>query len=166
MNILQLLEEDFAPRYLSMIEHYGLNCSDITLEITEQTLVENFKNTKEVITTLQQHGVRFAIDDFGVGYSSLSYIQNLSLDAIKIDKSFVLNIENKIADISLIKTIFHIAQQFNYTLVIEGIENEKQKEILFNLDKNIIYQGFYFSQPIPKEEFSMKYLYTKQNRTD
>ncbi len=166
INILQLLEEDFTPRYLSMIEHYGLNCSDITLEITEQTLVENFKNTKEVITTLQQHGVRFAIDDFGVGYSSLSYIQNLSLDAIKIDKSFVLNIENKIADISLIKTIFHIAQQFNYTLVIEGIENEKQKEILFNLDKNIIYQGFYFSQPIPKEEFSMKYLYTKQNRTD
>ena len=153
INVLQLLEENFAPRYLSMIERHGLNCSDITLEITEQTLVENFKNTKEVLSTLQQYGVRFAIDDFGVGYSSLSYIQNLSLDAIKIDKSFVLNIENKISDISLIKTIFHIAQQFNYTLVIEGIENEKQKEILFNLDNNLVYQGFYFSKPIPKEEF-------------
>jgi diguanylate cyclase (GGDEF)-like protein/PAS domain S-box-containing protein len=161
INVLQLLEENFAPRYLSMIERHGLNCSNITLEITEQTLVENFKNTKEVLSTLQQHGVRFAIDDFGVGYSSLSYIQNLSLDAIKIDKSFVLNIENKISDISLIKTIFHIAQQFNYTLVIEGIENKRQKDILFNLDNNLVYQGFYFSKPIPKEEFSIKYLYSK-----
>ncbi len=161
INVLQLLEENFAPRYLSMIERHGLNCSDITLEITEQTLVENFKNTKKVISTLQKYGVRFAIDDFGVGYSSLSYIQNLSLDAIKIDKSFVLNIENKVSDISLIKTIFHIAQQFNYTLVIEGIENEKQKEILFNLDNNLVYQGFYFSKPIPKQLFETKYLVAK-----
>jgi EAL domain-containing protein (putative c-di-GMP-specific phosphodiesterase class I) len=161
INVLQLLEENFAPRYLSMMELHGINCSDITLEITEQTLVENFKDTKDVISVLQQHGVRFAIDDFGVGYSSLSYIQNLSLDAIKIDKSFVLNIENKIADISLIKTIFHIAQQFNHTLVIEGIENEKQKEILLNLDKNIVYQGFYFSKPIPKKLFEVKYLSVK-----
>lgn len=165
INVLQLLEADFAVRYLDLIKHYDLNCSDITLEITEQTLVENFKNTKEVISNLQDSGVRFAIDDFGVGYSSLSYIQNLSLDAIKIDKSFVLNIENKISDISLIKTIFHIAQQFNYTLVIEGIENEKQKEILYNLDNTLVYQGFYFSQPIPKQLFSTKYLPAKHSST-
>jgi diguanylate cyclase (GGDEF)-like protein/PAS domain S-box-containing protein len=163
INVLQLLEADFAVRYLEMLKHYDLNCSDITLEITEQTLVENFKNTKEVISNLQDSGVRFAIDDFGVGYSSLSYIQNLSLDAIKIDKSFVLNIENKISDISLIKTIFHIAQQFDYTLVIEGIENEKQKEILYNLDNTLVYQGFYFSQPIPKQLFSTKYLPAKHS---
>jgi sensor c-di-GMP phosphodiesterase-like protein len=142
-----------------MIDQYGLNCSDITLEITEQTLVENFKNTKDVISTLRKNGVRFAIDDFGVGYSSLSYIQNLSLDAIKIDKSFVHNIENRLSDISLIKTISHIAEQFNYTLIIEGVENKKQKDILKNLDKKLIYQGYYFSKPMFKEEFSIKYLY-------
>ena len=161
INVLQLLETDFTERYLAMLNHYGVSCSEITLEITEQTLVENFKNTKEVISHLQKKGVRFAIDDFGVGYSSLSYIQNLSLNAIKIDKSFVLNIENKISDVSLIKTIFHIAQQFNYTLVIEGIENENQKKILQDLDDSLVYQGFYFSKPIPKEEFGMKYLYAK-----
>jgi len=162
INVLQLLETDFAERYLNMLKHYEVNCSEITLEITEQTLIENFKNTKEVISRLQEKGVRFAIDDFGVGYSSLSYIQNLSLNAIKIDKSFVLNIENKISDVSLIKTIFHIAQQFNYTLVIEGIENENQKKILQDLDDTLVYQGFYFSKPIPKEEFGMKYLYAKK----
>lgn len=161
IDVLQLLEDNFAPRYLSIIERHGLKCSDITLEITEQTLVENFKSTKEVISTLQQYGVRFAIDDFGVGYSSLSYIQNLSLDTIKIDKSFVLNIENEMSDILLIKTIFHIAEQFNYTLVIEGIENEKQKRILYDLDNDLVYQGFYFSQPITKEEFGIRYLYSK-----
>ena len=127
-------------------------------------LLRYFKNTKKVISTLQKYGVRFAIDDFGVGYSSLSYIQNLSLDAIKIDKSFVLNIENKISDISLIKTIFHIAQQFNYTLVIEGIENDKQKEILYNLDNSLVYQGFHFSQPIPKQLFETKYLVAKDSK--
>ena len=158
INVLQLLEYDFAERYLGTLEYYGVDTSEITLEITEQTLIENFKNTKKVISHLQDNGVRFAIDDFGVGYSSLSYLQNLSLDAIKIDKSFVLNIENKISDISLIKTIFHIAQQFNYTLVIEGIENEKQKDILYNLDNSLVYQGFYFSKPIPKELFTEKYL--------
>jgi len=163
INVLQLLETDFTERYLAMLSRYGVSCSEITLEITEQTLVENFKNTKEVISHLQKKGVRFAIDDFGVGYSSLSYIQNLSLNAIKIDKSFVLNIENKISDVSLIKTIFHIAQQFNYTLVIEGIENENQKKILQDLDDTLVYQGFYFSKPIPKEEFGMKYLYAKSS---
>ena len=131
------------------------------MEITEQTLVENFDHTKEVIYTLQHNGVRFAIDDFGVGYSSLSYIQNLSLDIIKIDKSFVKNIEKNIGDIALINTILLIAQQFNYTLIIEGIENEKQKEILFNLNNNLVYQGYYFSKPIPKEEFEIEYLAKK-----
>jgi len=163
INVLQLLEHEFSERYLGTLDYYGVNTSEITLEITEQTLVENFKNTKEVISHLQDNGVRFAIDDFGVGYSSLSYIQNLSLDAIKIDKSFVLNIENKISDISLIKTIFHIAQQFNYTLVIEGIENDKQKEILYNLDNTLVYQGFHFSQPIPKQLFETKYLVAKDS---
>ncbi|UPT77002.1 EAL domain-containing protein [Sulfurovum sp. XGS-02] len=160
IDVLQLLEDNFAPRYLSMIERHGLKCSDITFEITEQTLIENFKNTKEVISTLQQNGVRFAIDDFGVGYSSLSYIQNLSLDTIKIDKSFVLNIENNVSDIALIKTILHIAEQFDYTLVIEGIENEKQKKLLYDLDNKLVYQGFHFSKPITKEEFGIRYLYS------
>jgi diguanylate cyclase (GGDEF)-like protein len=158
INVLQLMENDFVTRYLDMIHHYGLNCSDITLEITEQTLVENFKNTKEVISTLRKNGVRFAIDDFGVGYSSLSYIQNLSLDTIKIDKSFIQNIENRISDISLIKTISHIAEQFNYTLIVEGIENKRQKDILYDLDANLIYQGYYFAKPMVKEKFAIKYL--------
>jgi len=155
----QLLEDDFVARYLAIIKRYKLNHSDIILEITEQTLVENFESTKEIISILQHHGVRFAIDDFGVGYSSLSYIQNLSLDTIKIDKSFIENIENNIADIALIKTILLIAQQFDYTLIVEGIENERQKEILFDLDNNLVYQGFYFSKPITKEVFARKYLY-------
>ncbi len=163
INARQLIEDDFAIRYIDMIKRYGLNCSDIMLEITEQTLIENFKNTKAVISTLQHNGVRFAIDDFGVGYSSLSYIQNLSLDAIKIDKSFIQNIENNLADIALIKTILLIAQQFKYTLIVEGVENEKQKEILFNLDNNLLYQGFYFSKSMPKETFARKYLYTQSN---
>ena len=161
INVRQLQEDNFIVRYLHMIKSFGLNCSDIIFEITEQTLVENFNFTKEVISTLQHNGVRFAIDDFGVGYSSLSYIQNLSLDIIKIDKSFIHNIEKNIGDIALINTIMLIAQQFNYTLIIEGIENEKQKEILFNLNNNLVYQGFYFSEPIPKEEFEIQFLTTK-----
>lgn len=93
-----------------MIKHCELNCSDFMLEITEETLIENFKNTKAVISTLPYNAVQFTIDDFCVGYSQLSYIQNLSRDTIKIDKSFIQNVKKNLADIALIKTIFLMAR--------------------------------------------------------
>jgi len=114
-----------------------------------------------VINDLHKEGIKCAIDDFGIGYSSLSYLKKLSFDTLKIDMEFIKDIHSRPEDIALVKTILDIAKQFNYHIVVEGIEEERQKELLLEIDKDLVYQGFLFSKPIPNDEFTKKYLYTK-----
>ena len=128
------------------------------IEITERSLIDNFESTQDVINTLRSHGVRCAIDDFGIGYSSLSYLKKLSFNTLKIDREFIKDIEQKSQELLLVSTILDIGRQFNYNIVIEGIEDKKQKDLLLELDENLSYQGFYFSKPVHVEEFTQKFL--------
>ena len=154
----QLVENYFAVEFLKKLEEYGLETKDIMIEITEQSLIDNFKSTQDVITTLRREGVRCAVDDFGIGYSSLSYLKKLSFNTLKIDREFIKDIERKPQELLLVSTILDIGRQFNYNIVIEGIEDEKQKDLLMGLDEDLSYQGYYFSKPIPVEEFTKKFL--------
>ncbi len=154
----QLVENHFAVEFLKKLEEYGLETKDIMIEITEQSLIDNFENTQNVINTLRRHGVKCAVDDFGIGYSSLSYLKKLSFNTLKIDREFIKDIEKKPQEMHLISTILDIGRQFNYNIVIEGIENKKQKDLLLGLDEDLSYQGFYFSKPIPVEVFTQKFL--------
>ena len=154
----QLLVNHFVQEFLSKLEKYGLDTRDIMIEITEQSIIDNFEDTQDVIDQLHKEGIRCAIDDFGIGYSSLSYLKKLSFDTLKIDREFVKEIQNRPDDITLIKTILAIRKQFNYNIVVEGIEEEKQKELLLEIDKDLIYQGFLFEKPIEAIVFSKKYL--------
>ncbi len=158
INAKQLLISHFVDTFLSKLDKYGLSTSDIIIEITERSLINNFEETQQSIAKLRKAGVKCAIDDFGIGYSSLSYLKKLSFDILKIDKEFVLEVQNNPKDIMLMKTILEIGRLFNYTIVIEGIENEEQKNLLLDLDNELIYQGFYFSKAIPIDEFSSKFL--------
>ena len=158
INAKQLVEKNFAMEFLKKLKESDLETKDIMIEITERSLIDNFTNTQEVINTLRSHGVRCAIDDFGIGYSSLSYLKKLSFHTLKIDKEFVKEIEHKPQELVLVSTILNIGRQFGYNIVIEGIEDEKQKELLLGLDEELRYQGFYFSKPIHAEEFRQKYL--------
>jgi len=158
INAQQLVENNFATAFLKKLSIYGLDTKDIMIEITERSLIDNFVSTQDVINTLRSHGVKCAVDDFGIGYSSLSYLKKLSFNTLKIDKEFIKDIEYKPKELLLVSTILDIGRQFNYHIVIEGIENKKQKDLLFKLDANLSYQGFYFSKPIPVEEFSQNFL--------
>jgi EAL domain-containing protein (putative c-di-GMP-specific phosphodiesterase class I) len=131
------------------------------IEITERSIIDNFEDTQDVINDLRNEGIKCAIDDFGVGYSSLSYLKRLSFDTLKIDMEFIKDIKNRPDDIVLVKTILEIGKQYNYHIVVEGIEEERQKELLLEIDKDLVYQGFLFSKPIPNYEFTKKYLYTE-----
>ena len=111
---------------------------DIMIEITEESIIDNFEDTQEVINQLHKEGIKCAIDDFGTGYSSLSYLKKLSFDTLKIDREFVKDIQYKPEDINLIKMILAIGKQFNYNIVVEGIEDEKQKELLFHQNQDNI----------------------------
>jgi diguanylate cyclase (GGDEF)-like protein/PAS domain S-box-containing protein len=158
VNAQQFVETDFAREFLKKLRAYGLETSDIMIEITERSLIDNFDNTQDVINELRRQGVRCAIDDFGIGYSSLSYLKKLSFHTLKIDKEFIKNIESNPKEVHLISSILDIGRQFNYNIVIEGIENEEQLEILRELDDKLRYQGFHFSKAIDVEEFDKQFL--------
>jgi diguanylate cyclase (GGDEF)-like protein/PAS domain S-box-containing protein len=158
INAKQLLLNHFVQEFLDILNKYELNSSDILIEVTERSLIDNFEDAQYVINILRKRGIKCAIDDFGVGYSSLSYLKKLSFDTLKIDKEFIKDIHKKPDDITLVKTILEIGKQFNYNIVVEGIEEERQKEILLKIDEDIVYQGFLFSKAIPCEEFTKKYL--------
>jgi len=161
VNAKQLLFNHFVHEFLSILSKYKLNNEDIMIEITERSIIDNFEDTQDVINDLRKGGIKCAIDDFGIGYSSLSYLKKLSFDTLKIDMEFIKDIHSRPEDIALVKTILDIAKQFNYHIVVEGIEEERQKELLLEIDKDLVYQGFLFSKPIPNDEFTKKYLYTE-----
>jgi len=161
VNAKQLLLNHFVEEFLEIIEKNGLKTSDVMIEITERSIIDNFEDTQDIITALRNKGVKCAIDDFGIGYSSLSYLKKLSFDTLKIDMEFIKDIENRPDDIILVKTILEIGKQYHYHIVVEGIEEEKQKELLLEIDEDLIYQGYFFSKAIPCEVFTEKYLEDK-----
>lgn len=158
VNAQQLVENNFPKVFFEMLHTYGLETTDIMIEITERSLIDNFEQMQDAINVLRSKGVQCAIDDFGIGYSSLSYLKKLSFHTLKIDKEFVKGIESKPQEQHLMATILDIARQFNYNVVIEGIENEEQKNFLLALDDQLRYQGYHFSKPLHAEDFRQKFL--------
>jgi diguanylate cyclase (GGDEF)-like protein/PAS domain S-box-containing protein len=158
INAKQLLKNRFAEDFIHMLEKYGIQSSDIKIEITETSLIDNFKLTQEVILSLQEYGIGCAIDDFGIGYSSLSYLKKLSFSDLKIDREFMHALDETLENIELIHTMINIGKQFNYNVIIEGIEEPFQKNIIKEIDPTIYYQGYLMSPPIPEEEFKKRFL--------
>ena len=138
---------------MQTIQENDLEPSDIKLEITEHILIENFEETKALMESLNHQGVEFIIDDFGTGYSSLSYLKNLPFSALKIDQTFIRDMLNDPDDAALIKAIISIAQQFNYKIVAEGVEEKAQLQRLQSYDSALCFQGFLICEPCSAEKF-------------
>ena len=149
----QLIEYNFNERFFGEIERHGIDTKDILVEITETSLIDNFVLAEEIILELRERGIRCAIDDFGTGYSSLSYLKKLSFSILKIDKEFIRDLETHQDSEDLIHTIIKIAKQFNYHVIIEGVENEQQKEIISSIDNTLSYQGYLANHPLSIEAF-------------
>ena len=135
--------------------------SKIVFEITETSVAEDVGQLITNMRILQNYGIRFSMDDFGTGYSSLSYLRQLPINEIKIDKSFIseLNDLEEEEDRYFIETIFAIAKNLRLKIVAEGIETEKQRQFLVEQQCNIL-QGYYFSEPIKDDEFEKLFLDT------
>jgi len=158
INAKQLLKNNFASTFLAKLDAYGVNSSDIKIEITETSLIDNFEMTQDVILELQENGIKCAIDDFGTGYSSLSYLKKLSFSVLKIDREFMSGLVNDEESVVLMRTMISIGKQLNYNVVIEGIEDAFQKDIIRKIDENVSYQGYFISPPLPESEFREKFL--------
>lgn len=140
----------FVESVIELMEQYEIDPQYIKFEITESIELENVMRAKKIIHDLLTYGIATAIDDFGVGYSSLSYLQELPFEEIKIDKSFVDNLADPRMN-AVIKTIIHLSQNLNMRSVAEGIETEEQHKELQRLGCNTG-QGYYYFKPMPLHE--------------
>ena len=122
----------------------------ITLEITESVAIKNMISTMKKMEDLQRCGVRFSIDDFGTGYSSLSYLEKLPISELKIDKSFIQNIDNHRINHLIISFICQVGELMDFTVIAEGTEKEQQIRDLIYLGC-YSFQGYFFDRPQPLE---------------
>lgn len=159
----QLLAGHFGQFIEDVLDKHQVSARQIDIEVTESVMMKNIeKNSPDAncLTLLQGKGVEISIDDFGTGYSSLSYIKHLKIDRIKIDKGFIDDLEDKLEARSIVEAIIRMAHSLELTVVAEGIETQKQLEILRELECDEG-QGYLFSKPLSAEEFEAKCLYSQ-----
>ena len=148
----QFREPDFVAKVLNVIRRTGANPNRLKLELTESVLVDNVQDIIEKMHALKARGVVFSLDDFGIGYSSLSYLKRLPLDQLKIDQSFVRDVLVDPNDAAIARTIVALAQSLGLGVIAEGVETEEQRDFLAGAGCHA-YQGFYFCRPLPIDGF-------------
>lgn len=142
-----------APSILAILKESRLDPRYLELEITESTLMQNTEATLTTIKLLNDAGLNFAIDDFGTGYSSLSYLKRFPISTLKIDQSFVRDVTTDPSDAALTGAIIAMAHSLNINVIAEGVETIEQIDFLTRHQCKTM-QGYYFSKPVPAEQFS------------
>lgn len=148
VSAVQLKELEFVESILSALERSSFPPELLHLEITESTAMENITDTVGKIERLRSHGVQFAIDDFGTGYSSLSYLNRLQASVLKIDHSFIRELEKSRNAAAIVTSVISLGKSLEMKIVAEGVETEEQLEFLRGRACTII-QGYLFARPIP-----------------
>ena len=150
---VQFLSEELSCEgWSAYLQDIGLSGENIVIEITEGLLLKAASGVTDKLLKFRDAGIQVAIDDFGTGYSSLSYLKKFDIDYLKIDKSFVDNLETDSNDMVLSEAIIVMAHKLGLQVIAEGIETEAQRQLLSQAGCNYG-QGYLFSRPIPAEEF-------------
>ena len=148
----QFYQSDFVEQVNQALKHSAINPDKLKLELTESLVLDDVADTIRKMNALREIGVRFSMDDFGTGHSSLAYLTQLPLDQLKIDQSFVRNIGIKPNDSVIVQTIIGMGNNLGMDIVAEGVETEAQR-VFIQQHGCPIYQGYLFSKPVPLEEF-------------
>lgn len=154
----------WVDEWIVASKKYQLPANTILIEVTENTLMDPDSSIQRQLKRLSTINIDIAIDDFGVGYSSLAYLQRLDIDILKIDRSFINDIESNDNSIALVKAIITMAHNLDVMVVAEGVETQKQYDLLKQLACDYI-QGYIFSKAITKQEFMEKYIIPIRNNT-
>jgi diguanylate cyclase (GGDEF)-like protein len=151
ISTIQLLQSDFNDRVLRIIDHFQLDPRSVELEITETVLIKSFDSINKKLQILSEKGISIALDDFGKGYSSLSYIKQLPISTLKIDKCFIDNVSLETDNKAITRHIITLGRSMGMAIVAEGVEVQEQMDYLkkYQCDK---IQGYLFSKPLPEEE--------------
>lgn len=153
VSAASLRDLHFPDALLALVQRYGVPAERITLEITENRLVQELSNTLDVLSRLRMKGFQLSIDDFGIGYSMMQQMRQIPANELKIDKSFIWKSETNDYDRLLVHRMIEIGQDLGMRVVAEGVSTEKQLEIVqgFQCD---IGQGYLFSKPLPLEQLN------------
>lgn len=147
----QLAQNDFVATVDSVLARYPLAADGIDLEITESVFVDNLADSADKLRTIRQRGLQVAIDDFGTGYSSLGYLSRLPIDALKIDRSFIVRMFDDAQDMAIVTTIISLAHALDLKVIAEGVETKEQAHQLRLLRCDQL-QGYLAARPQPAEE--------------
>lgn len=152
----QLEKGDFAQDVIDILEETQFPAENLCLEITERCRLLNINQLKKIFSALRKKGVRIALDDFGTGFSALGILRDLPVNTVKIDRGYVMNIENDAKDRNTVKFISDLAKSFSAEVCAEGIETEGMRNELRELNVTSL-QGYYYSKPIEIGEFLKKF---------
>ena len=145
-----------SPRLLQVLKRtlndYNIKPAQLELEITETSFVKNIAEAMRAVSIFRQEGFSVALDDFGTGVSSLSYLKQMPISTLKIDKSFIDEIPHSKKDSSIIQAIIRLGESLDLSIVFEGVETKEQVEFLVATCKDPIIQGYYFAKPMMPEE--------------
>ena len=157
LSYTQLEKSDFVEDVLAIIEDVNFPPQNLCLEITERCRLLDMGLLKDIFTRLRKHGIKVALDDFGTGFSSIGVLRELPVTTVKIDRSFVMNIEKNNSDQNTVRFISELADSFSSSVTAEGIETPEMREFLLRFKIKSL-QGFYYSKPLPIDEFMDKYV--------
>lgn len=147
----QFENDNFVDNIKSILKRTKLNPKFLELEITEHIVIHPTKSILDKINSLKEIGVRFSIDDFGTGYSSLAYLRDFPFDTLKIDRSFINNMERDVISSFIVESMIYLGEKLKLRVIAEGVETESQALMLKRLGLKEI-QGYLFSKPLPIKE--------------
>lgn len=147
---------DVYETFVGLVEKYDIDPKLLKLEITETALMSDFNKNMVIIKRLQKYGFDIEIDDFGSGYSSLNMLKDISADVLKLDMGFLRASENEVKGQDILESIIGLANKLGMRVITEGVEKKTQVDMLYDMGCKM-FQGYYFSKPIPVDEFEKKY---------
>ena len=153
----QLANPRFPDEVAEIIQTTGIEASSIELEVTESALMHDFEQTRDILNKLTSLGVTLALDDFGTGYSSLSYLRQFPLNVLKIDRSFVIDMDKEQQAYDIVTAIVHLALSLELTIVAEGIETQSHFNELKALGCHQG-QGYFMCRPLAIEDFFAQFF--------
>jgi EAL domain-containing protein (putative c-di-GMP-specific phosphodiesterase class I) len=136
-----------------ILEETQMDPSNLDLEITESTLMDEPEQSASILKELRQMGIKISLDDFGTGYSSLNYLKRFDVSAVKLDKSFVRDITSNVDDAAISKAVIAMAHGLGLNVIAEGVETLRQLIMLDELGCDDI-QGYFINKPMPEDEFT------------
>jgi diguanylate cyclase (GGDEF)-like protein len=160
LSAKQFADKNFYSITKRIIQNSGINPEMLTLEFTETLFMENIDVKIKQLVELRKLGIKLSIDDFGTGFSSLSYLSKLPVNELKIDRSFIMSVPEKENSKAIVSSVIFLARQLGLRTIAEGVETEEQRRFLEE-EKCHQIQGFFFSRPLPAEELFDKYLRLK-----